>query len=186
MLHRKMKKQVKPEKSMILFQIWLVLLNVMNIVLHFAYYGHEKYFRCGTAITMGCKNVFILNSVCYIENGRQIADAFEACFTVVKHWLSVNVLCVNPVKSKLIVVGPPKHINPYDQMTLPLDDVAILCIGRVKNIGVISCLCFELHIKEVSRNVFFFFFIWETLLRVHWPYQVTILRFWFMYLFLLG
>jgi len=92
-----------------------------------------------------------------IAGNRSDVLRLESCVAAVQRWLSDNFLLLNSAKTEMIVVGPAKSSQLFDDLALSLPGCVIYGSERVKNLGVVfdRTLSFTLHIREVTRVAFY-------------------------------
>lgn len=88
---------------------------------------------------------------------RSNLSKIEGCLSAVRNWLSENFLFLNSAKTEMMIIGPQKLQNLFNNVSLPLDDCVVLGRDKMKNLGVIfdQTLVFDKQIKEVTRISFF-------------------------------
>jgi hypothetical protein len=79
----------------------------------------------------------------------------------ISEWCSSNSLILNPVKSKLMLLGTRKNLHRINsngvKFSVCIDGVGIELVTVAKNLGLVfdSHLTFESHISECARSCFF-------------------------------
>ncbi|XP_068191806.1 uncharacterized protein [Antennarius striatus] len=88
---------------------------------------------------------------------RSELSKLEACLSAVNSWMSSNFLLLNPDKTEMLIIGPARHSNQFQNLTISVDNCLITHSSTVKNLGVTldSTLAFDKHIKEVTKIAFF-------------------------------
>lgn len=84
---------------------------------------------------------------CNLNSMRQCIVNINSDLQAVNNWASANDLCLNPAKSKYLVISR-KPVNACD-IRLYIDDVEIELVEKAKNLGIIfnSKLSFDDHIN---------------------------------------
>ena len=90
-------------------------------------------------------------------NDQSHIHNLETCLTEVKVWMNKNFLLLNSAKSEMLLVGPAKHINLFNDTTINLDGCPIIPKPSIRNLGVMfdSSLSFVPHIKNITKSAFF-------------------------------
>ena len=86
----------------------------------------------------------------------QAIDDINSCLERVNNWMNEFFLCLNPTKTKILIVGPTTLTNIVIKGTF-VNDQCIRFVKDAKNLGVIldESLSFERQVQKVVQTCFF-------------------------------
>ena len=92
-----------------------------------------------------------------IANNPSSLQNLESCLAKVKTWMNNSFLLLNPSKSEMLLVGPPKYTQLFNNTGIHLDCCSITHKPTVRNLGVTfdPSLSFTQHIKSTTKSAFF-------------------------------
>ena len=98
----------------------------------------------------------LVKSYLPILQNAALGDQIRNCFNMIQKWMSIYFLCLNPTKTKILIISPPSVRDDIIINGTFINDKCIRFVSNARNLGVIldNNLTFEKHINSVVKSCF--------------------------------
>ena len=98
----------------------------------------------------------LIKSFLPILQDKALGDVIQHCFQMISKWMSDYFLCINPNKTKILIISPPSLRETIVIQGTFIDSNCIRFVNSAKNLGVIldNDLSFERQINSVVKSCF--------------------------------
>ena len=98
----------------------------------------------------------LIKSFLPILQDKALGDGIQHCFQMISKWMSDYFLCINPNKTKILIISPPSLRETIVIQGTFIDSNCIRFVNSAKNLGVIldNDLSFDRQINSVVKSCF--------------------------------